>query len=359
MDRPDPYSSPSPRDGVEDAVAAAYGLWVTSTLSCKLGGAINHVLRVSTQRGDVVVRVHRPETTPARLLAVHRIQNHLRTVGLPIPAVLRTRDGASWIRFDGRLVEVLEYVPSGHEVATWRDGEAIVFELGRLHAGLRTVDARGLPRPVFECYATPATALELLADTEAGFRSQAEQAAYPQAAATRASTLVLLRHLESARRAYGNALPRALIHGDYVGNNALVAGDRVVAIFDFDRLAVGDRIVEMARTLMYILSQVVYPRFGNGTTAVGLSDHDLVAVARLIGRYVEAAGWRLTPAEYQALPFEMAGAPLFPIVTAGAEPALAVAETLIFAPHVPMSMWLAAHARRVSEVLQERAQGIP
>ena len=355
MGRHDPHSPATPRDGVVAAVAAAYGLPATSALSCELGGAINHVLRVSTARGDVVVRVHRPETTPDRLRAVHRVQEHLRAGGLPIPAVLRTRDGGSWIAVDGRLVEVLEWVPGGHEVATWEDGAAIFAELGRLHGGLLTVDARDLPPPAYGCYATPEEGVSLLAATEAAFRTQADHVAYPRAAATRAATAALVRRLALARRAYGDALPRIVIHGDYVGNNVLLADGRVVAILDFDRLAVGDRLVEIARTLMYVLSRVVYPRYGEGATTKSLSDRDLLAVAQLIGRYVAASGWRLTPTEVRALPFEMAGAPLFPIVTAGAEPARAVAETLIFAAHVPMAWWLTEHAARVSAALQERA----
>jgi Ser/Thr protein kinase RdoA (MazF antagonist) len=351
MDRYPAVTPATSRDEVVDAVAAAYGLTLGQTPPCRLGGAINYVLRVSTEGGDVVVRVHRPETTPERLRAVHQIQEQLRAAGLPIPAILRTRAGESWIAFDGRLVEVLEFVPGGHEVETWEDGAANIAELGRLHAALRTAEAPGLPEPPFGCYAPPETAVALIATTEAGFRAEAVHPDYPRATEVRTATVSLLHRLVAHRETCENDLPRILIHGDFVGYNVLVEGDRVIAILDFDRLAEGHRIIEIARTLMYILSAVVYPKSGKWTTGVGLSDSDLAAVKNLIAAYVEKSNWPLTPAECRALPFEMAAAPVYPIVMAGAEPAQAVTETLIFAQHIPLAEWLADHAERVSAYL--------
>jgi Ser/Thr protein kinase RdoA (MazF antagonist) len=174
---------------------------------------------------------------------VHRIQEDLRDAGLPIPAVLSSRNGGSWIAFDGRLVEVLEFVPGGHEVETWRDGTVILTELGRLHAALQSLDAPGLPPPPFGCYAPPDTALTLIANTEAGFHAEAAHPDYPRATEIRAATTVLLRRLAGARWDYEGRLPRMLFHGDFVGYNVLIEGDRVIAILDFDRLSgiVGQR----------------------------------------------------------------------------------------------------------------------
>lgn len=345
----------SPRVHVVRAVADAYGLTMTAMPTRRLGGAINLVLRVATDTGAVVLRVHRPETTPERLLAVHSVQERLRGAGLPVPAVLRTRDGASWIVHDGRLVEVLENVPGGHQVESWEDAAVVFTALGRLHAALRSVDARDLPPPPFGCYAPPETALALLAAFEAGFRAEEAQPDYDRAAATRAAVADLLRRLAAARREYAASLPQLTVHGDFVGNNVLVEEGRVIAILDFDRLAEGDRIRDISRTLMSVLSRVVYPRPDAESQTTGLSDEHLHAVARLIGAYTEGSGWPLTTGEFGALPFEMASAPLYPIATAGAEAGQAVRETTIFAPHVPIAEWLTVHAAEVGAYLHGTA----
>jgi Ser/Thr protein kinase RdoA (MazF antagonist) len=343
--------SETQRTAVVGAVGADYGLTISSSPPRRLGGAINHVLRVATTGGDVIVRVHRPETTPDRLYAVHLIQEHLRSAGLPIPAIMRTRAGDSWIAFNGRLVEVLEFVPGGHEVETWEDGRAAFTALGRLHAALRTIDAPDLPAPPFGCYAPPKTALALFATTEAGFRAEAAHPDYGRATEVRTATAAVLRRLVAARTAYEGDLPRVLVHGDFVGYNVLIEGDNVIAILDFDRLAEGHRVTEIARNLMYVLSRVVYPKSGTWASGVGLSDSDLTAVAGLVATYVTASGWPLTQTEILALPFEMAGAPVYPIAMAGTDPGHAVLETLIFAQHVPLTEWLVDHAHRVSAYL--------
>lgn len=333
---------------VVDAVADAYGLAATAAPPRRLGGAINHVLRVATTTGDIVVRVHRAETTPERLLAVHMVQERLRGAGLPVAAILRTRDGAGWIVHDGRLVEVLDYVPGGHQVDSWDDAAVVFAALGNLHAALRPVEASDLPPPPFWCYAPPETALALLEANEVGFRAERAHPDYARADTTRMAVAALLRRLAAARRSYAASLPRLAIHGDFVGNNVLVEEGRVIAILDFDRLAGGDRIFDIARTLMAVLSRVVYPWLDNQPPVTSLTDGHLRAVVRLLWAYEEGSGWPLTSAEIGALPYELALAPLYPIAMAGSEEGQAVRETTISAPHVPIVEWLEEHAAEVA-----------
>lgn len=180
------------------AVISAYGLGAIETPPVRQGGAINHVLHVSTVADDIIIRVHRPETTPVRLTAVHRVQDQLRNRGLPIPSIHRTVTGESWISMEGRLVEA---------------------ELGRFHGAIRTIDQNRLPPPVNACFATPETALHLL-------------------------------------WTYEQSLPRTLIHGDFVGNNVLIKDQTVIAILDFDRSAVRHRVHDVAYRLMYVLARL-------------------------------------------------------------------------------------------------------
>ncbi len=230
------------------AVAAAYDLALDVTSPVALGGAMNRVLRVSTPDRDLVLRVHRRGMTPERLVAVHQVQERLRLSGLPVPDILTTREGTTWIGVDDHLIEVLAFVAGGHEVASWTDAEVVFAILGRFHGASRAIDARGFPPPVHPCYAIPDEALSLLGSTEAAFRAHASDPGYPDAAA-RETASALLHRVRVARRAYEDRLPQTLIHGDFVGYNVLLANGRVIAILDFDRLAVRERVYDIAYTL--------------------------------------------------------------------------------------------------------------
>ncbi len=99
---------------------------------------------------------------------------------------------------------------------------------------------------------------------------------------------------------------------------------------------------------MYVLSRLVH---GWKTSSdAGLRGGDILAISALLNAYDAASGWPLTPVELRALPFEMARAPLFPIVAAGAD---AVEETLRFAPHLTVARWLVDHADEVALAFQD------
>jgi Ser/Thr protein kinase RdoA (MazF antagonist) len=93
-----------------------------------LGGSLNLNLLVSCGDERLVVRVHRPSVSPARLEAIQHARQQLDAAGVPCSALVVPRDGARWARAAGRLVEVERYIP--HD--------------GRMHTPPRL--ARGLPR---------------------------------------------------------------------------------------------------------------------------------------------------------------------------------------------------------------------
>lgn len=94
-------------------IAVAYGLDLLPSTARPLGGAVNGVVRISSDTGEVVLRVHRPWTTVQRLEDVHRVQEHVRAHGLPVPKVLIARNGRSWMWLHKRLVE------GGRKADTW------------------------------------------------------------------------------------------------------------------------------------------------------------------------------------------------------------------------------------------------
>ncbi len=79
------------------AIAEGFDLTLLPSTAVPLGGAVNGVVRVMSDAGEVVLRVHRPWTTVDRLEGVHRVQDHLRSRGLPFPEMLVARSGHRWM----------------------------------------------------------------------------------------------------------------------------------------------------------------------------------------------------------------------------------------------------------------------
>lgn len=332
------------------AIAAEYGIRIDLRSIVPLGGAVNGVVRVASDAGEIVVRVHRTWTTPDRLSFVHSVQAHLRDRGLPIPRVLTTGAGYSWTAVLGPLAEVSDYIPGGSQLDRWEQAGPVFSALGRLHAALAELRATSHPPPAHACYADATTTLAMLSETDDAFRTHVDHEDYGAALANRKVAKLLLLRLEEARAVYGTALPSTLIHGDFVGNNVLLHGNDVIAIVDFDRLAHRERIVELAYVLDAVLNNVTR------SAADGwVSDDDLGGVARLLRRYEVEYGVRLGDRELAALPFEIARAPLYPIAIAGYavfahEGQGTIGETMDYAQYLPRALWLAENAQRISRV---------
>jgi hypothetical protein len=91
-----------------------------------LGGSASLNLLVGAAARRYVVRVHRPSVTPGRLGAIHQARGALLAGGVPCAPPLPTRQGASWVNLEGRLVEVEAYV----------DHDAVMDSRQRLEMGM-------------------------------------------------------------------------------------------------------------------------------------------------------------------------------------------------------------------------------
>jgi len=331
-------------------IAGDFGLRLTGTPPQPRAGATNGIARISTTTGDWLVRVHRPWTSPARLAGVHRALAFLRAAGHPIPAVLATPAGQTWTTLQDRLVEVNTFVPSNASADSGaRLGVALAL-LARLHATLATLAPDAIPPPLYSPHTTPDAMLAGLAETDSAFAALRHHASYPQAAATREATRVLLATLDTARAGYAAHLSRAYIHGDYGGDNILFRDGQIVAVLDFDFLAYRERVADLARTLYWGIGP-----FGSVRPAEPAPD-EIAQLAALLRRYQHAATPPLADDELRALPYEMARIPLFFIAEAGYLPADApdpapLHQTLALRPQLGRATWLTAHAGTFGERL--------
>jgi Ser/Thr protein kinase RdoA (MazF antagonist) len=344
------------RDEDISRIADAYGLAIVPGSAHPLGGAVNGVVRVVSDAGDVVLRVHRPWTTVERLEAVQQVQSHLRVTGLPIPLILANRDGRTWMWLHDRLVEVSTFVAGGHEADSWDEFSVSFAMLGRLHAALASIDPAQVPVPAHASFADPHTALAMLTETDSAFRSCAGGEGYDEAANIREQARRLWGRLDQNRKGYAERLPWSLIHGDFVGTNVLLANDRVIALVDFDRLAHRERIHELAVTLYCVLGRLHRAQPPDRPP----TDDELARLAGLVEKYETTAHQSLSAVELAALPFEMARVPIYPIAYAGylaaaGERLEAIADTRMGGVHLPRACWLVDNADRVHAALAHHA----
>jgi Ser/Thr protein kinase RdoA (MazF antagonist) len=322
------------------ADGAARDLGGSSNLNLLLDGA-------GGERGRCVVRVYRTWVTQARLEAIQAARRRLAEGGVPCAQPLHTRDGATWIEADGRLVEAEPYVEHDAEMDTWERLEAGLPLLGRVHALLAglTVHEDGRSAPASNNIAPE----DVLDGVQRGTRHMREWDPSPSSAvelemAAAADQLALVLS-EAEHRAGVGDLPRQLVHGDYWDNNVLFREGRVVQVGDLDFMGERARIDDLALTLYYTTCT-----FASG--APGASNEHARRLRPLVDAYAGGLDEPLSPAERAALPLALARTPLcfvamVPRVDAEAGArrlAAAVAPDLIWAHGIvrDLDQWQAA-----------------
>ena len=332
------------------SLAEAYGWTLISDETIPLGGAVNGVVLIHTGIGDLVIRVHRPWTARDRLSAVHAVQNRLRALGIPIPPVVATPAGQTFVTMPGdpsgppgaehdRLVEVTVAVAADPVEETRDRANLALSMLAPLHNALATIDPGGVMQPNYAAHVDVLKALDWLDDTDAAFATCASHPDFARAGAVRRTAREVIEHIRKDRLMLEPQLPRQLVHGDLGLGNVLVRGARVVAVLDFDYVALRPRLFDLAYAFYHTLTRL---RSRRRTGA--LADDELNWLAGQVVAYTRSAHDPLTAPELNALPLEMAMAGLYPAIEAGFladHPARAIGQTLGIEHHLPLIAWLA------------------
>jgi Ser/Thr protein kinase RdoA (MazF antagonist) len=266
-----------------------------------LGGSLN--LNLLVRRGDerLVVRVHRPSVSQARLDAIQHARQQLDAAGVPCSALVAARDGACWARAAGRLVEVERHIAHDGRMNTPPRLARGLPLLGRVHALLAGAEVSPAGRSVeFANHIEPGA---VLSGTRAGTARIRGWHPTPdeEQLASQAERLAELVAAGEAGLVAG--LPRQLVHGDFWDDNVFFQGETLVFVADFSFMAERARIDDLALTLYYADTEA------HLTTSL-----DRIAALRpLVHRYAGGLSNPLTDAEHQALPWAIARQPLWGI----------------------------------------------
>jgi Ser/Thr protein kinase RdoA (MazF antagonist) len=265
-----------------------------------LGGTMS--VNVGLWPAGLVLRVHQPFVSRARLAALQAVRRGLAEQGLRVAAPMAWR-GATLFRCGRRRWAELEPFLEGERPPPTPEAYAWMFRAtGALHRGLADLDELAVPRPAISTYGPPSSLARWLAVTEPAVRHDL--------AAT--ETVRRLRELVGRLRACwvpATALPVELVHGDVRLGNVRRASDGEPVYLDFGFLARRPRVHELA----YSLAWIVLRPDGRGSAG----DFDWSLLPDWVAAYQDAAGTALTDLERRALAPYTAAVPLYLCAIAG------------------------------------------
>jgi homoserine kinase type II len=223
----------------------------------------------------------------------HALLRHLAEDGLPVPRGVEAESGQAWLRDDGALYELFEFIEGeqhheGHADELRAAGET----LAGLHRSAARFEAPvGKPWPRFHDPKDLPAWLEPLLEEASG-----EDATVIREAVDLANALVERLPDE----AYWS-LPQTVVQGDYHPGNLKFHGGEVAGVFDWDWASWQPRMVDLADGLLFFCGVRLRPLVhGDIWSLTDAFEIDPGRVEKHLGGYQSRV--RLTPAERAALP---------------------------------------------------------
>ncbi|HZU17613.1 MAG TPA: hypothetical protein VFD01_13570 [Candidatus Dormibacteraeota bacterium] len=277
------------------ALEAGFGL--RPVVERDLGGAYNLNLLVRSRSGRQVVRVHRPWVSLERVMALQQTRERLAAAGLPVARPL-----AAPLRFEGRVVEVEEFIAHDRVVDAWSRAESAFALLGRLHDALRRLTPSPLLLPAVSHAGGPFYVLAWLGRMERALLHAPDDQEVRMGRAACRETRRLLGRFAAWWRQHVAWLPRQPIHGDFGWADVVFREGAVAAVLDFDFLARRERAFELARSLWTLLRRLA--------PGVPPARYPWGRLRRLLAAYDASTERPLQSVELAALPYELARMPL-------------------------------------------------
>jgi len=306
------------------------------TTTKDLGGTYNLNVLLQTTSGTYVVRVYRPWVTYERVNMVQQVKQVLYKNAFPVAIPVASKAGETIFFYRDRYVEVEHFIPHDEITETWQRYEIAFSLLARLHTCFATqIEHIPFVPPRVSNYGTPDVLLAWTLQAEQRIRQTMNDKNTQMALTLCNDTVELLARMRVWWNGTGHSLPRQLTHGDYGTGNLLFQKERVVAILDFDFLAVRERIFDIAYTLYWMFRRI------EGS----LSPDNLSwsRVGAMLKCYNSASTHPLTEMEIQALPLTIACVPLYWIAEAHilSDPAQIIVR---LAANVRFSHWVTEHS---------------
>lgn len=231
-----------------------YGIKYCRILDCQKGYR-NEIWPVVTDGGQMIniTFFKREPGIVDRINRADKVSEYLSDLGLPVrvridPRVLVVKSGAIVTN-----VGIYNYLPGNTipwEAYTMKHIKALGLMMSDMHAKLSDAPQTNLPS-VYNEY------LEILRSMKVYFDMQGVKIAMETKLGLKLDGGMLKKY-EDILRKYSGLSGQIPLHMDFVRGNILFEGSNISGILDFEKTALGHNIVDIARTLAFLLVDCKY-----------------------------------------------------------------------------------------------------
>ncbi|QOJ15651.1 MAG: phosphotransferase [Planctomycetia bacterium] len=234
------------------AILGAFGVSATQSVrELARGSRHSPKLLIESSLGRLVLKRRAAgRDKPERVRQSHRLIARLRDFNLPAPRVLLTTGGASFVERDGRIHELIEFLPGEAYDGSLSRTTAAGEMLARLHAALADLPADpGASRASYHDLRAVRNGLNAIPTVTSGHDSVVGREAELLAATQwmHEQYDAAADEVNAAGFAEWNA---AWIHGDWHPGNLLFSGGDVCGILDLDSARIAPAVIDLANGML-------------------------------------------------------------------------------------------------------------
>ncbi|WP_174808887.1 phosphotransferase enzyme family protein [Paenibacillus alvei] len=224
-----------------DFVCQHFSLGELVGIGDRLKGSYNINLKITTTKGDFVVRFISSSVSEAHLQYVSKLLAKLENEGIPVPRPFQDERGMSFVELDGKRVQVTPFVQGRSFLCREQQVHSSASMLRRFHHILG--DEPPGPLPEWSFYHKSSDLRERLSR----FRELPTIPSKEHAEVSRVMNRVLHKYDKEA-----SMLPRTIIHGDWHFWNQKYIRNEVSCVLDFDFVRNGTRLFDIAYSIWVI-----------------------------------------------------------------------------------------------------------
>ncbi|XYI03552.1 phosphotransferase [Sorangium sp. So ce1128] len=221
-----------PNASTIDEIIGTYGLGAVLRHESTVGGAVNQNWVVQTTHAKIVLRCVAVERAPEDLSFEHAFIEYLAGVPVPyeLPVPLKTRCGATFLSWSGRLFWAYRYIAGDTHVFDDESPLQIARAMANLHDAASRADI-GLGKPT----STPFQLDWLIAEMEASRHPSDERWLDDPRFTYYRDRIDAVVDMVSRQNGDGyDELQRFPIHGDWSWDNVVFREGRIHGLLDFD-----------------------------------------------------------------------------------------------------------------------------
>ena len=203
-------------------------------------GLINSSYFVSSSKGNFVFQKMGSIFNERTIEDYQTVQSYLRTSGVSVPVLLRSWRGKPFVKKEGNVWRVFEYIESDKTPRISKDS---ALEAGRLLGKFHNTMAKSQFRPTFQ--------LEGFHDTHRYIKRMNFLFDHPdyKKKAEQIEKEVTLINRNIDRHYLDDALPKTIIHGDPKLDNFLFKKGKAIAILDLDTMMYASELFDLGDAL--------------------------------------------------------------------------------------------------------------